>query len=297
MLIGIIFYNQVSNFSTVTPYLIGIMLFLTYCNINYRQIKFSKFHFILLATQLVGSIFVYLIFLPFNSILAQGAMICILAPTATAAPVITNILGGNMESLSTYSLLCNITIAIVAPICFALTGNVDANSFGHAVAIISKNTFVLLIFPFILAYLLKKATPTIHTVVKSWKFLSLYLWSISLTIITGQTISFVLKQSTNFILEIMLATIAFIICCLQFLTGRLIGKKYDNIISGGQGLGQKNTILAIWMAQTYLSPISSIAPGAYVLWQNMINSYQVWKSRKEIREEVSQDVDNNKRRS
>ena len=67
---------------------------------------------------------------------------------------------------------------------------------------------------------------------------------------------------------------------VQFWFGRRIGRKYDDIVAGGQGLGQKNTILAIWMAQAYLNPISSIAPGAYVLWQNMINSWQVWRSRK-----------------
>lgn len=270
----------------MTPYLIGIMLFLTYCNINYRQIRFTKFHFILLGTQLLGGFLVYLVCLPFSSILAQGAMICILAPTATAAPVITNLLGGNMESLSTYSLLCNIAIALVAPIYFALTGNVDAGSFGHAVFIISKNTFVLLIMPFILAYLLKVIAPATHRLVKSWKFLSLYLWSIALVIITGQTVSFVLEQSTNFILEIVLAVAALIVCCMQFTVGRHIGRKYDNVIAGGQGLGQKNTILAIWMAQTYLDPISSIAPGSYVLWQNIINSFQVWKSRKNVTQKV-----------
>jgi BASS family bile acid:Na+ symporter len=53
-------------------------------------------------------------------------------------------------------------------------------------------------------------------------------------------------------------------------------------VAGGQGLGQKNTVLAIWMAQTFLNPISSIAPGAYVLWQNMFNSWQVWRARKTL---------------
>ena len=51
-------------------------------------------------------------------------------------------------------------------------------------------------------------------------------------------------------------------------------------ISGGQALGQKNTVLAIWMAYTYLNPLSSVGPGSYVLWQNIINSYQLWKKRK-----------------
>jgi len=62
----------------------------------------------------------------------------------------------------------------------------------------------------------------------------------------------------------------------------MIGKRYDDTVAGGQGLGQKNTILAIWMAQMYLNPIASIGPGAYVLWQNIINSYQVWLKRKTL---------------
>jgi len=37
--------------------------------------------------------------------------------------------------------------------------------------------------------------------------------------------------------------------------------------------------LAIWMAQTYLAPLSSIAPAAYVLWQNLINSWQLWRAK------------------
>jgi bile acid:Na+ symporter, BASS family len=32
----------------------------------------------------------------------------------------------------------------------------------------------------------------------------------------------------------------------------------------------------------YLNPIASIGPGAYVLWQNIINSYQVWLKRKSL---------------
>ena len=55
---------------------------------------------------------------------------------------------------------------------------------------------------------------------------------------------------------------------------------YSDRISAGQALGQKNTVLAIWMAYTYLDPLSSVGPGSYVLWQNLFNSYQLWKKRK-----------------
>lgn len=278
MTIGLIFYKQVAILAFLTPFLIGIMLFFTYCNIDFKSLRFTKFHFALIAIQLLGSALAYFILLPFNAILAQGAMICILAPTATSAPVITGMLGGNVESLASYSLFCNLVVAFIAPLWFAFAGNVDADSFWHAVLIICQKVFVLLLLPFVLAYILSKFLPRAHAVIKKWKTISFYLWSFALIIITGKTVLFVVDQSTtSYWAEIVLAVAALITCISQFLVGRSIGSKLDNKISGGQGLGQKNTILAIWMAQTYLNPVASVAPGAYILWQNIVNSYQVWK--------------------
>ena len=78
----------------------------------------------------------------------------------------------------------------------------------------------------------------------------------------------------------MIAFAGLVTCCLQFYLGKRIGGAYNDRISGGQALGQKNTVLAIWMAVTYLNPLSSVGPGSYVVWQNIINSYQLWKKRK-----------------
>ena len=43
---------------------------------------------------------------------------------------------------------------------------------------------------------------------------------------------------------------------------------------------QKNTSLAIWIAYMYLTPEASIGAGCYVLWQNIINSYELWQHRR-----------------
>jgi BASS family bile acid:Na+ symporter len=113
--------------------------------------------------------------------------------------------------------------------------------------------------------------------------MSFYIWSLALCVVSGRTVSFILSQSTsNHSIEILIAIAAFLVCAGQFMLGRKVGSRYDNTIAGGQGLGQKNTILAIWMAQTYLNPIASLGPGAYVLWQNIVNSYQVWLKRKSL---------------
>lgn len=283
MSVGVVFHNYASMMSFLTPYLIFIMLLITYCSISLKDIRFTRLHLSLILIQTLGSIVVYLLLYPLHPLIAQGALICIFAPTATSAPVITGMLGGNVEHLTAYSLLSNMIVVILAPIIFSFTGEIDSASFSHSLWIVFQKVFLLLFFPFFGALILQKFLPRVHHEIQKAKSLSFYLWSIALVIITGKTVQFILDQeSPNYIVEVSIAIIALILCVCQFTVGRRIGSIYNDTIAGGQGLGQKNTILAIWMAQTYLNPISSIGPGAYVLWQNIVNSYQVWRNRSNI---------------
>ncbi len=97
---------------------------------------------------------------------------------------------------------------------------------------------------------------------------------------------FVIGRTTAFIIdlenaepwtEIALGLVAMVICVVQFGVGRMLGRRYGDAAAGGQSLGQKNTVLAVWMAQSFLNPISSIATTAYIVWQNFVNSYQIYK--------------------
>lgn len=53
--------------------------------------------------------------------------------------------------------------------------------------------------------------------------------------------------------EVLIALAGLAACCVQFYLGKRIGGHYNDRISGGQALGQKNTVLAIWMSYTYLN--------------------------------------------
>lgn len=75
---------------------------------------------------------------------------------------------------------------------------------------------------------------------------------------------------------IWLAVGAGLACGLQFVIGRRIGARCGDKVAGAQSLGQKNTVLAIWMSLTYLNPVASIAPAAYIAWQNTVNSIQLY---------------------
>lgn len=280
MMVGLFFHQQISALDVLIPYLIFVMLLLTYIKLSWGGIVFTKMHLWLFLFQLIGSVSIYFLIVPFSPILAQGAMICILAPTATSAPVIAGMLGGNVLSLTGYSLISNFLAVLLAPIMFSYIGYHQLPFLDSAFQISQKVAF-LLVVPFLLAIFLNKYTPKVSGLLQRTSSISFYLWSVALAVVTGKTINFILIQgASNVLIECLLAIFSLLICILQFWFGRKMGGFYHDTIAGGQGLGQKNTILAIWMAQVYLNPISSIGPGAYVLWQNMINSWQVWKARK-----------------
>lgn len=281
MLTGAFFYDFFYLLSFLTPWLIFSMLFITYCKLSFRDLKFSRLHIWLLLIQVVGCLLVYAGLVWFDPVVAQGCMICVLAPTATAAAVITGMLGGSVACLAAYTLISSLVVALVSPLIFTCLGGLSAMTFWQSVWYICRQVMPILVLPFGLALLLEKGLPVLHRQLKKLQILSFYLWALGLTIVTGKTVYFIVHQeNVNVTEEWWMAALALLICVLQFALGRFIGRKYGDPVSGGQGLGQKNTILAIWMAQVYLDSLASIAPASYVLWQNMINSYQLWQQRR-----------------
>lgn len=281
MLAGSLFYPFFNQLSGTTPYLIFLMLLLTFTKLSPRKIRLHPLHAWLAAIQLFGSIALYLLLLPIHPIVAQSALIVVLAPTATAAAVVTRMLGGSVASITTYTLVVNLTVALTAPILFSLTGSNPDMDFWASFWYICQKVVPLLTLPLILAWSMQRYTPKVHRFISQFQSLSFYLWAIALTVVTARTVHYLFNQTDpDWLLNSSIALMALLLCAGQFLLGRALGKRYKKTIAGGQSLGQKNTILAIWMAQTFLHPVASLGPASYVLWQNMVNSWQLYKRRK-----------------
>lgn len=264
----------------ITPVLIFLMLFFTFCRVKPSQMRLSPIHGWMLAFQVVVSLGVYGLLFPLNDILAQGAMICVLAPVAMAAVVIGGMLGANVTTMATYSLLCNMAVALSAPAILSLTGNDTCTFWGILARVVP-----LLVLPFVAAQVCRFLLPRVAHWIAEHSILSFYMWLVSLTVIIGRTTSFILDlEGAEGWLEIGLAGVSLVICLVQFKVGRALGRRYGDPAAGGQSLGQKNTVLAVWMAQSFLDPISSIAPTAYIVWQNFVNSYQIYKKDRETLE-------------
>lgn len=278
MLCGLLFHSAIDSVQFLAPYLIFAMLLITFCRIRPSEFRIRRLALILVSVQVVGAVAVYFALSPVSGDIAGGAMICVLCPTATAAPVITAMLGGSIATLVVISVMSSLAAAIVAPALFALAGDGTAHiSFAEAFVTILSKVAPLILAPMLLAIALMYVAPRVHRSIADHQSLSFYIWAVSLIIVVGKAVSFVMAEPVDRIPEmIALATVAGVVCCLQFIVGRRVGDRCGDKIAGAQGLGQKNTVLAVWMATTYLNPICSIAPAAYILWQNTINSMQIY---------------------
>lgn len=277
MIAGAVFYPWMGYITFLSPYLIFMMLFITYSKLTPHDFKPTKFEVILLGVQIVLAGIAYALTIFWNHTLAEGLFICFFIPTATAAPVITSMLGGSISTVATYSLLSNSMIALGGPIVLAAMGDHPEITFGDSFILILKQVFPLILCPLILALSMRKFTPKLHSYIMNRQQISFYLWCMALIIVVGSCVSFAIQHwtpdSTGTML--MLAFGALIACLVQFKIGRKIGKHYHDAVAGGQSLGQKNTVLAVWLALAYLNPLASIAPASYVAWQNIVNSWQL----------------------
>lgn len=284
MLLGILLHNYIGAVGFLTQYLIFLMLYITYSKLDFRHFRPGRYVWMLLGAQILGSILVYLLLRPFSNLLAQGAFLCVFCPTATAAPVITSMLGGRLERVATYSLFSNFAVALLAPALLTIMdggSDLDPQEFSAAILHIGKTVLPIILLPLLFSYLTRICVPRFHGFVAHHPGVSFYLWAVSLIIVVGNAVSFVFKEPASMIPEIIgLALISLIMCLLQFYIGRQIGKRTGDPISGAQSLGQKNTVLAIWLALSYMQPIISIAPAAYIAWHNSVNSYQLFRHEK-----------------
>lgn len=276
MVVGFLFHDAVDAVAFLAPWLIFAMLLVTFCKINLRRLSLSAMTWMLLAVQAVGAVIVYAVFAGVDPVLAQGLFICIFCPTATAAPVITAMLGGDLEKLVSFSLISNAAVALTAPTLFTVIAPGHEGLWPETLSV-ARRVVPLILAPLAVALALKHTAPGLHRTLAQHQSLGFYIWSCSLIIVVGRAVSFVMAEPPSMLMPmIWLATGALLCCLVQFGTGRLIGRRFGDAVSAAQGLGQKNTVLAIWMALTYLNPLASVAPAAYVVWQNSLNALQLY---------------------
>ena len=280
IVLGLLLHRFCATFSVAVPYLIFSILLLTFAAVVVRKLKFSPMFVWILLFQVVVSISLYALFksLDVSPVIAEGVMMAALCPVASSVAVVSCMLGADRQTVTSFTIIGNLVISIVAPAYFTLIGVHPELSFMASFLSILRRVGVVIGLPFFIALILQLWLPKANRVLSRYKGLSFYLWSVALLFTIGQTIDFIfLHGEGNWNVILWLGVVSLLFCAVQFALGKWIGSKYGDTIAGGQLLGQKNTAMGIWMANHYLHPLTSVVLAFYAILQNLFNSWQIWR--------------------
>ncbi len=277
IIIGILCYRPLDHISFLLPGLLFLMIFFAYCNMSIKELRFSSMHLVMISLQIVIGILVFFLIRPFSAPTAEAMLICIMAPTAIASTVVLSMIGGNMALLTLYTLIGNVLIALLLPVLLPLLGISADLSYIRSLFYILKQLFPMLVVPLFLALLLSRILPKVHSGIRKRPSISFFLYFFAFAVLMGRSVSYFMDYDKGKYTEVVIIALGSLIACIfQYWLGRRVGSLYGERITGGQAMGHKNTILAIWIAQSFLHPLASIAPVAYIIWQAAFNGYQVW---------------------
>ena len=279
----------------VQPLLIFLMLFLSFAKIKPSDIKLHRWHLWLLLIQ--GGLFLLLavilkVFVPemttegdFRThVLVESAMICLICPTATASAVVTSKLKGDVAGITTYTILINLLTSILVPLVIPMINPHETRTFFESFGLIVAKIFPLLIFPCLAAWLVRYLLPRLHRKIQKYPDLAFELWAVALTLAIAVTTRALIHSEMAITDIILMALISLACCVIQFWVGRKIGRwkahkdaQRATAITSGQALGQKNTVFAIWMGLTFMTPVTAVVGGFYSIWHNLWNSWELRK--------------------
>ena len=284
-------------FDLLLPLFVFLTLFITFCKVDFHQMRPHRWHAGVLVAQLLMVGVVTALAGGVNvddgcgdfpcKLLLEALLTCIIGPSAAAAPVVVGKLGGNISTMTTYTLLSSFLSALLIPLVFPLLEQTVHTDFLSAFLIILSKVAVVLLLPLILGWLTQHYAQPLARRIAAMPNLSFYTWAVSLSITTGITVKNIVHCDAPMTLLTAIAVGTLLLCFVQFVTGRAIGRRLSGHgksqeaekgieINAGQALFQKNTGLSIWVSYMYLSPVASIGAGCYVLWQNIINSVEIW---------------------
>ena len=270
---------------TLQPILIFVMLTITFCKVEPRSLRLARWHGYLLALQTVGFLGAALALLWCDAAhrpIAEGALLCFICPTATSAAVITDKLKGSVSGVVSYTFLANILAALFIPARASLFLPSQQDFLSSLWRILSK-VFPMLIFPFFVAWSIRTFFPQMLKIILAIKDLAFYIWAVCLTLAITTSTSALLHSHAPFTILMSICCVSFISCALQFGLGRVVGRRYGEMVAASQGIGQKNTVFAIWAGFTFFDPLSSLAGGFYSIFHNLWNSYQLAQQNKQQR--------------
>ena len=214
-------------------------------------------------------------FSPINSDLALVAGLLAITPTALAAPVVTSLLRGQVEFVTASVLITNGLIALVLPLVlpFLLTSGPEQSG-----TRVWFSTLTVIVIPLTLAQAIRYWLPRVARQIKRLKPLTFYLWLAGLYFASAKAGHFIRLNDHSLVMLSMIALVALVLCALKLWGWALVRTTVSGAGNGPGFRNKKNTMLAIWVCLTFLSPTSALGPMFYIVFQNIYNAYLLARS-------------------
>lgn len=269
IVIGLLF-NKGEEYAYLIKQLLMAMLFFPFLSVSLPKDKAVYLNVLLVFfTMLFLSFASYYLLHFWNTEIAAIAFLIAFTPTATAAPVIISFLHKDVDYVISSVVLTNCLVAVIIP--FALPVILPLQQTVSVFNILIATLMVVLI-PLTVAQLIVKLSAKLANKLAARKEVPFFIWLVVLYLATSKASAYLFSSSSSFAVVIEIAVISLIICIINFSLGKLIGgEKYAKEAS--QSLGQKNTMLMMWIALEYVSPVAVLGPVFYLVFQNIYNSF------------------------
>lgn len=273
--------------SPMMPFCIGLMMALTF--ISKVPPQEHGYTFKIEIRALVSGIFLCAVLLGLEKLfglpraIVLGGMLICLCPPANAAPVMAKLLGGNPILALKIFLVGSVIACFSIPLIFGYfcpppAGMEHLDFVGLSKAIFNSIQPIITI-PIAIALGLRSFYPEVADKLEKFQKYTMFIWVFNVFILLSKASYDVralgvkkLWQDGDFQAT---AILSFVLCLLLFFLGWFCERK-SHPIEGSQSMGQKNTMLVIWIAQLYAGPVAALCPTFYVVWQNLVLS---WMSR------------------
>lgn len=281
-IIGGLFHSELHFLAPCLPYSIAVMLTITFMGVKPSRMRFCRKQAeVLLLLPLMAVAVWFAVNRAGYPLLAESLFFCAGAPIAAASPIIVNLLKGNVEFATVLMVASHAVFAVLMPLMLPIV--VDNAEVGYAelAGVVALQIVTVLGPPTLIALVMRRVYPACRTWVPKLRDVSLGIWVFNLVVVTAIGMERLTQGHIDVMVLLPILVGAAILCVCSFVLGYRLGAP-DLKRECSQSLGQKNTILSLYIAtQGYASPMAYLGPVMYIFCHNIANAVQISLAQRE----------------
>lgn len=263
---------QAGSATWVLRALVMTMLWLALLDVRLGRI--TRDHLVVVGTNWAIGLAAWALLSPVDGHLAAAGLLVGLTPTATAGPAMMRMLRGDPGFVAEVLLLTNASVGLFLPLVVPVLVAANGVPVHLPVGEFLLRTMGTVLVPVVLAQVMRVATPDLARGCLRLRRATFAMWLAMVFLAVAVAGGYLRQQSGHVPVVVGIAAVSGLICVANFwLGGRVV--RADLLREGSQSLGQKNTMLSIWVGVTFIHPLVALGPGMYVLWQNGWNTWQM----------------------